>query len=171
MDFVGRSYYRSHVASLTKRPTSQFWVACFTDRHGRRLKRSTATGDRKTAQKIAEEYETAARRKRTALQVRKVITQLHREITGDEVSQNSLRNFLDGWLETKAPEIANSTLVFYRNAANKFLAFLGDAADAWSQGEDRKSISITWAIASPLLAVAIRAMPVGSKFITRSNRY
>jgi len=130
VDYVGRSYYCSHVASLTKRPTSQFWVACFTDKHGRRLKRSTATGDRKAAQKIAEEYETAARRKRTALQVRRVITQLHREITGDQVSQNSLRNFLDGWLETKAPEIANSTLVFYRNAANKFLAFLGDTADA-----------------------------------------
>ena len=118
------------MASLTKRSTSQFWVACFIDRHGRRLKRSTATVDRKRAQKIADEYEAAARRKRTALQVRRVITQLHQEITGDEVSQTSLRNFLDSWLERKAPEIAQSTLAFYRNAARKFLTFLGDAADA-----------------------------------------
>jgi integrase len=130
MDFAGRSYYCSYMASLTKRSTSQFWVACFTDRHGRRLKRSTATTDRKAAQKIADEYEAAARRKRTALQVRRVITQLHQEITGNEVSQNSLRNFLDSWLENKAPEIAHSTLAFYRNAANKFLTFLGDTADA-----------------------------------------
>jgi integrase len=118
------------MASLTKRSTSQFWVACFTDRHGRRLKRSTATTDRKAAQKIADEYEAAARRKRTALQVRRVITQLHQEITGNEVSQNSLRNFLESWLENKAPEIAHSTLAFYRNAARKFLTFLGDTADA-----------------------------------------
>jgi Site-specific recombinase XerD len=86
--------------------------------------------DRKAAQKIADEYEAAARRKRTALQVRRVITQLHQEITGNEVSQNSLRNFLENWLENKAPEIAHSTLAFYRNAARKFLTFLGDTADA-----------------------------------------
>ena len=118
------------MASLTKRPTSQFWVACFIDRHGRRLKRSTATTDHKAAHKIADEYEAAARRKRTALQVRRVITQLHQEITGNEVSQNSLRNFLESWLVNKAPEIAHSTLAFYRNAARKFLIFLGDTADA-----------------------------------------
>jgi integrase len=117
------------VASLTKRPTSQFWVACFIDRHGRRLKRSTATVDRKRAQKIADEYEAAARRKRTALQVRRVITQLHREITGEELSETSLRNFIESWLERKAPEIAPTTLAFYRNAGAKFLAFLGEAAD------------------------------------------
>jgi integrase len=117
------------VASLTKRPTSQFWVACFIDRHGRRLKRSTATVDRKRAQKIADEYEAAARRKRTALQVRRVITQLHREITGEELSETSLRSFIESWLERKAPEIAPTTLAFYRNAGAKFLAFLGSLAD------------------------------------------
>jgi integrase len=129
VDIGGSSYYCSYVASLTKRPTSQFWVACFIDRHGRRLKRSTATVDRKRAQKIADEYEAAARRKRTALQVRRVITQLHREITGEELSETSLRNFIESWLERKAPEIAPTTLAFYRNAGAKFLAFLGEAAD------------------------------------------
>ncbi len=117
------------MASLIKRPTSRFFVACFSDRRGRRLKRSTKTDDRRCAEKIAAEYEAAARRKRTALQVRRVITQLHREITGDELSQTSLRTFVDDWLEQKAPEIAPSTLSFYRNAADKFLTFLGDAAD------------------------------------------
>jgi integrase len=118
------------MASLTKRPTSNFWVACFNDRNGRRLKRSTATLDRKAAQKIADEYEAAARRKRTALQVRRVISQLHQEITGDHVSSTSLRFFLDSWLERKAPEVAESTLAFYRNAAKKFLTFIGNTADA-----------------------------------------
>jgi integrase len=130
VDTIGCSHYSSYMASLTKRPTSQFWVACFIDRHGRRLKRSTSTQDRKQAQKIADEYEAAARRKRTALQVRRVITQLHQEITGDHVSSTSLRFFLDTWLERKTPEVAESTLAFYRNAAKKFLTFLGDTADA-----------------------------------------
>jgi integrase len=114
------------MASLTKRPTSSFWVACFTDRNGRRLKRSTATTDRKQAQKIADQYEEAARRKRTAIQV---IAQLQREITGDDFSNTSVRGFIDSWLQRKEPEIAPSTLAFYRNAASKFLTFLGPAAD------------------------------------------
>jgi integrase len=117
------------MASLTKRPTSNFWVACFTDRNGRRLKRSTATIDRKRAQKIAEQFEEAARRKRTAIQVRRVIAQLHRDITGDDFSHTSVHGFIDLWLERKEPEIAPSTLAFYRNAASKFLAFLGPAAE------------------------------------------
>jgi len=129
VDVRGRSYYCSHVASLTKRATSQFWVACFIDGNGRRLKRSTATVDRKRAQRIAEEYESASRRKRTALQVRRVIAQLHQEITGDKVSSTSVRAFFDSWLERKTPEISSVTLAFYRNAAAKFLAFLGDEAD------------------------------------------
>jgi len=117
------------MASLTKRPTSKFWVACFTDRNGRRLKRSTATIERKRAQKIADQFEEAARRKRTAIQVRRVISQLHREITSDDFSHTSVRGFIDLWLERKEPEIAPSTLMFYRNAASKFLAFLGPAAE------------------------------------------
>jgi integrase len=82
------------------------------------------------AQKIADDYDTAARRKRTALQVRRVISRLHQEITGEEVSQTTLRRFFDSWLEGKEPEIAPSTASFYRNAADKFLAFMGDMADA-----------------------------------------
>lgn len=129
MDIPGCSYYCSYVASLTKRPTSKFWVACFVDRNGRRLKRSTATVHRKQAQKIADQFEETARQRRTALQLRRVIADLHREITGDEFSHTSLRGFVESWLERKEPEIAPSTLAFYRNASTKFLAFLQAAAE------------------------------------------
>jgi len=118
------------MASLTKRPTSINWVACFTDRHGRRLKRSTATKDRKAAQRIAENYEDAARRKRTAHQVRKVIASLHKEITGEELPTHSYRQFADSWLERKTHETAASTLAFYRNALEKFEKFIGDKSDS-----------------------------------------
>jgi integrase len=117
------------MASLTKRSTSKFWVACFTDRNGRRLKRSTASSNRKQAQKIADEYEEAARKRRTALQTRRVLAALHREIVGDDVSHTSVRAFVDSWIERKVPEIAPSTASFYRNVADKFLTFLGDAAN------------------------------------------
>ena len=61
------------MASLWKREHSQYWTACFTAADGRQLKRSTKTSDRKLALKIAEQFEQAARRKRTARQVREVI--------------------------------------------------------------------------------------------------
>jgi len=39
-------------------------------------------------------------------------------------------DFFDNCLERKAPEIAPSTEAFYRNAAAKFVKFMGDLADA-----------------------------------------
>jgi integrase len=130
MDGRERSYYSSYgMASLTKRPTSKFWVACFTDRNGRRRKCSTKKLNRKEAQKIADQFEEAARRKQTAIQVRRVLSRLHREITGDDFSHTSIRGFFESWLERKEPEVAPSTLAFYRNAAAKFLTFLGPAAE------------------------------------------
>ncbi len=130
LDAAECSYYGSYVSSLTKRSTSKFWVACFTDRNGRRLKKSTATTNRKEAQKIADEYEDAARRKRTALQARRVISELHRTITGTDLAQTTMRSFLNDWLERKAPETAKSTHGFYKGAASKFIEFLGASADA-----------------------------------------
>lgn len=89
------------MASLTKRPNSQFWIACFTDRSGRRLKRSTKATDRKRAQKIADEWEGAFRIKRTALQFRRILTEGHREISGGDVAHLTVRDFIDGWVEGK----------------------------------------------------------------------
>ena len=118
------------MASLTRRPHSKFWVACFTDRNGRRLKQSTGSPDRRQAQKIAEHFEDAARRKRTALQVRRVITQLHEEISGTQVSHTSLREFLNAFHRERFPEVQQSTRDFYQNAANRFVNFMGGMADA-----------------------------------------
>jgi len=130
MDTAARSYYRSYMASLTKRSTSKYWVACFTDRSGRRLKLSTKTMDRKQALKIAEAYEDAARKKRTSLQVRRVISALHKEITGDDLTQTTVRSHFDQWLARKGPETAASTAKFYEGAAKKFLLFLGPKANS-----------------------------------------
>jgi hypothetical protein len=61
-----------------------------------------------------------------------VVTQLHQEITDDDVSAASLRNYVNSWLQHKASEVAYPTLAFYRNALNRFLAFLflGGVVDA-----------------------------------------
>ena len=116
------------MASLWKHPKSKFWVACFTDHTGRQRKRSTKTTNRRDALKIAAGYEDAGNRKRTSIQVRGVIAELHQEITGDELSSFSTKKFVNDWLEQKKPEIASATHTYYKNATDKFLVFLGEDA-------------------------------------------
>ena len=117
------------MASLWKRENSKYWTACFTDRTGKQLKRSTKTMDRKLALKLANEFEEAARRRRTARQARIVISDLHREITNEELPTSSVRAFFGGWIERKKPETSAATLAFYSKTVGKFLSFLGESAE------------------------------------------
>jgi integrase len=128
LDVRGHSRYYSHMASLWKRERSKFWIACFTDASGRQLKRSTKTTDRKLATRLAEQFEQASRRKRTARQMREVMAGLHREIADEELPAVTVRAFFDGWFERKKHETAPATMAFYRGTAGKFVAFLGEEA-------------------------------------------
>ena len=118
------------MASLWKHPQSRYWTACFTDRTGKQRKRSTGTTDRKAALKLANEYEEAARKRRTARQAREVIGDLHRELTGEDLPAVTTRAFLAGWLERKKAETSPATWAFYSKTVGKFLTYLGDAAAA-----------------------------------------
>ena len=114
------------MSCVWKHPTSRYWIARFYDRNGKRRNRSTKTENRKEARKLAEAYEDAAKRKRTALQSRRVISSLHKEITGEGLPVSSVKEFFERWLEIKTRETKPSTMVFYKKEAQKFLTFLGD---------------------------------------------
>ena len=118
------------MSCVWKSPKSRFWIAQFTDHTGRRRNRSTKTTDRRKAQKLAEHYEAAYARKRTARQIREVIASAYAEITGEQLVNKSLRSFSQSWLAAKRHEVAESTLEFYKKAADKFLTHLGPLADA-----------------------------------------
>ena len=132
------SYVHS-MASLWKHPESKFFFACFTDRTGRRLKRSTKETNRARAQRIAESYELAARQKQTVRQVRSVIAELHKTITGQDVATLTMREHSENWLAEKRGT-APATLTFYRGSVKKFLTFLGERADADINEMDAKKI-------------------------------
>jgi integrase len=93
------------------------------------LKRSTKTKDRRQAQKIANEFEAAAMRARTAKQTRAVIVSLHKDLTGDAMAFPTVREQVRAWLERKRPETAASTLAFYTKSTSSFLEYLGSEAD------------------------------------------
>jgi len=121
------------MAYLVRHPKSKFWIAAFYDVSGKRRNRSTKIvaneKTRKRAQAIADEYETAARNFRTARQVRKVITDLHRELTGVGLPKATVREYRDRWIDRKRNEVKPSTLTYYQGKLNRFLEFLGDRAD------------------------------------------
>lgn len=117
------------MASILKRPRSKFWFAAFTDSNGRRLKKSTKTTDKKTALKIAHEFESVANKRRTLLQVRRVIGSISRDLLGLDMREPTMREHVEGWLAAKAPTTAPATAIFYRNASSKFLVWLGERAD------------------------------------------
>jgi integrase len=66
--------------------------------------------------------------------VRAVVVELHKSITGDELVFPSVRVYLGEWLERKGPEVAASTLAFYKHTIGAFLAFLGEDADKGIDG-------------------------------------
>src|SRR4051794_24809306 len=102
------------MASLFKHPKSQFWSACYTDRHGKQLKRSTKSADKAHAMRIALELEQvekqAAAGAVTTAQLRKVLNDVSERITGDSIAAPSIKTYLDGWLEGIAVRNAAGTL-------------------------------------------------------------
>jgi len=63
-----------------------------------------------------------------------VISELHKEITGEELPSQTFRVFAESWLVRKGPEVSPATLVFYKNAVGKFTRFLGAKADVEMTG-------------------------------------
>jgi integrase len=121
------------MAFLVKHPESRYWVAGFYDANGKRRRRSTkieaTERNRKQAMRIAGEYEAAARQIRTARQVRKVITDLHRELSGSELPTASVREYAREWIDRKKNEVKPSTLAYYQGKIRHFLKFLGTRAN------------------------------------------
>src|SRR5262249_20331024 len=91
------------MATILKRPESRYWIACFTDRDGRQLKRSTKTEERNKAMIIAAEYERVERQAKagnlTVTQVRKVLSDVSEKVTGDSLEVPSVEEWLDEWLK------------------------------------------------------------------------
>jgi hypothetical protein len=121
------------MAFLWKHPNSKYWYARFTDAQGVRRNCSTrilATDkNRREAMKVADEYELAGTKRRTALQVRRTIAALHKEITGGDLATLTLKEHVNSWLASRKSEVAPATFTFYKDALGKLTRFMGDRAD------------------------------------------
>ena len=120
------------MASITKREKSKYWIACFTNRDDRQLKRSTKTTDRNQAMQIAaelERVETQARQGNlTSMQLRKVLNEVSEKVTGDTLVAPSVTDYLNEWLIGIAARNSVSTHVRYGGSVKLFLEHLKDRA-------------------------------------------
>ncbi len=118
------------MASLTRKPKSKFWIACFTLPGGKRTQRSTKTTDKRLAQRLADEFELPSRKRVTEMQARRVVLDIHRMILGSDADTESVRSFFTRWLESKRRNVTASSMRGYKAAAAEFLESLGERADA-----------------------------------------
>jgi integrase len=151
------------MASIRQREETKFWFACFTLPNGRRVQRSTKETNRKKAQQIADKWEAATRGRVTARQTQKVIAELYREITRQDLVFPTVREYFDSWVARKKPETAPSTYAFYHGKKERFLEWLGSRADQQIALIDRQDILDFRA--AELKRVAPRSVNHGIKFL------
>lgn len=128
------------MASLWKRSNSKYFTACWTDASGRRLKRSTKTAVRKTANEMAQKFETESRAKRTAKQARRILTDIYKNLSGEELPVTTVRDYFESYIDRKKLEISPATLAYYTGHSKRFLKWLGARAEGDMTEVSKKDI-------------------------------
>jgi integrase len=125
------------MANILKRKESPFWMACFTSRDGRQLKKSTKTKDRAQAMQIALELEGVETKARagslTTMQLRKVLSDVSEKITGDSLVAPTVEDYLTDWLKGIEARNAAGTHERYGNTVKLFIKSL--------EGKAKKTVS------------------------------
>lgn len=119
------------MASVHRRPKSQYWHAAFRDSNGRLILRSTKCADRSKALVTAFEFERAANLARSGnlieAQARKVVADIMERAGSEETLRSpSVVDYLNQWLVSKQARKSANTGSRYSIAVEKFLEVLGD---------------------------------------------
>jgi integrase len=119
------------MASIHRRPNSQYWHAAFRDSNGRLILRSTKCTDRSKALVTAFEFERAVNLARAGnlieAQARKVVADIMERAGSEETLRSpSVVEYLKQWLTSKQARKAANTSSRYEIAIEKFLDVLKD---------------------------------------------
>lgn len=120
------------MASLWRHPKSSFFTACYTDKDGRRVKRSTKQTDRKKAALIAAEWERVHVQARRAgvstRQIQKVLNDLLEKTNEETIVTPSTERYLREWLTGIETKKARGTYERYKHTVDLFLDHLKGGA-------------------------------------------
>lgn len=121
------------MASLRRLPNSPYWIACFSLPDGRRTQRSTGTTDKREAQRIANQFDDAARDARagklTEVRARKTIADIFALANSDALPSSTTKDFFESWLKRKEIEAGQKTHARYSAVVSDLLEFLGGRAN------------------------------------------
>jgi integrase len=123
------------MASLTKdsRGRSPFYICCYTGPDGRRIKRSTKQTNKEKAQLVCltflEAERKIAKESATEQQLRKVINSALDRLGERKLSDCTVRQQLQTWIDSKAGALAAGSLTGYKQARELLLEFLGARAE------------------------------------------
>ena len=126
------------MASLWRRKDTKrypFWYACFTDPHGRRLKKSTGQTSRSKALKMALQWQRASDMGRdgrlTAEIARGVVSEILASVSGGEgLASYTTREWFTHFARIKQDAQSADTAAQYELVMRDFLAHLGPKADS-----------------------------------------
>ena len=121
------------MASIHRRPDSQYWHAAYFGPDGRRILRSTKQQDRQSALAVAMEFERASKLARRGelveAQAREVLKDIMKRANiGETIQSASIKSHFDGWLASKRARKSEATGERYGMAVNAFLKTLGKRA-------------------------------------------
>lgn len=120
------------MATVFKRPTSAFWFACYRNREGRQIRKSTKQTDKSVAQRMATEWERVEKLARNGMastqQFQQVVNQVSREVIGESLPNLTIQAALHDWLESTRRMNAPTTYERYKGTVDSFLKVLGPAA-------------------------------------------
>jgi hypothetical protein len=115
--------------SLWKREKSPYWVCCYTNSTGQRLKRSTKQRDRKKAWAVCLAIERAENHAKngtlTEQAAKKIIGEILERTTGEPLHNYKVRD----WLDMKEQVRSNKTATRYRQVIRDFVGSLGNRAN------------------------------------------
>lgn len=124
------------MAYIWKKPNSRYWQAGFVDIHGKRKNASTGIEhterNRSKALRVADEYESVARRQKGALQIKETLAQLLKDVglsSGEELLTCTVREYAEKFIENKKHDVGASSISSYRKSFENLADWLAERAD------------------------------------------
>ena len=113
------------MASLWKHHNSSYWSACYTDREGRQMKRTTKQTDKRKALLIAVEWERVeAQARRSGVstrQMQKVLNDMLEKTNEETIVTPSTEKYLRDWLTGIETKNSKGTYERYKHTVDLFL--------------------------------------------------
>lgn len=132
------------MASIHRRHKSSFWYCQYLSTDGRWMKKSAKHKDAQKAKiwcaALQEAEDKIGRGSASEAQLRGIISDSMRKISGEDLEMPTVRRWLEQWLDAKEGANAPRTLARYRQSVEDFLEFLGKRADGRLESVSQKDV-------------------------------